>query len=399
MADPRPTSRLETAPPAATSAHSGPTARIDRMRLLAVARKEWTQFRRDPRSLILAFALPVLLLLLFGYAITWDVRNISMVIVDQDHTAMSRTLGEAFTSSGYFHLAGRLDRTAEIAGVFERSAARIALVIPAGFASDAKAGRSAPLQVLADGSDANTATIALSYVEAVVQAWAAKNVRSGLPVQVPLVAETRVWFNEELASRNMIVPGLVAVIMAIIAAMLTSLTIAREWERGTMEQLIATPVTRVEVVAGKLVPYLVVGMVDVAITTLLGVTLFHVPFRGDVLLFLVLSLLFLTGALGLGMFISAAARSQVLATQIAMIATFLPAFLLSGFMFSIEAMPAPLRLISLIVPARYFLVVTRGLFLKGIGIDVLWLQAVFMLVFAVIGLALAVRSFRKELQS
>jgi ABC-2 type transport system permease protein len=372
--------------------------RIDRTRLLAVARKEWTQFRRDPRSLILAFALPVLLLLLFGYAITWDVRNIAMVVVDQDHTAMSRTLADAFTASGYFRLVGRLDRAAQVAGVFERSAARIALVIPTGFEADVKAGRSAPLQVLADGSDANTATIALSYVEAVVQSWAGKNVMSGRPVAPPLVAETRVWFNEELASRNMIVPGLVAVIMAIIAAMLTSLTIAREWERGTMEQLIATPVTRLEVVIGKLLPYLVIGMVDVGVTSVLGVALFHVPFRGDVLLFLVLSLLFLIGALGLGMFISAAARSQVLATQIAMIATFLPAFLLSGFMFSIDAMPAPLRIISLIVPARYFLVVTRGLFLKGIGIDVLWLQAVFMLLFAVIGLGLAVRSFRKELE-
>jgi ABC-2 type transport system permease protein len=388
---------------AVTRAHPGPApdtrpTRIDRTRLLAVARKEWLQFRRDPRSVILAFALPVLLLLLFGYAITWDVRNIAMVVVDQDHTAMSRTLGEAFTSSGYFRLVGRLDRTAQVPGMFERNAARLALVIPTGFAADVKAGRSAPVQVLVDGSDANTATIALGYVEAVVQAWASRDVLSGRPVAVPLVAETRVWFNEELASRNMIVPGLVAVIMAIIAAMLTSLTIAREWERGTMEQLIATPVTRFEVVLGKLVPYLAVGMVDVVIATVLGVTLFAVPFRGDVLLFLVLSLLFLTGALGLGMFISAAARSQVLATQIAMMATFLPAFLLSGFMFSIEAMPPPLKAISLVVPARYFLVVTRGLFLKGVGIEVLWLQAVFMLAFAVIGLVLAVRAFRKELE-
>jgi ABC-2 type transport system permease protein len=195
----------------------------------------------------------------------------------------------------------------------------------------------------------------------------------------------------------MIVPGLVAVIMAIIAAMLTSLTLAREWERGTMEQLAATPVTRLEVVLGKLLPYLGIGMIDVAVTTALGVGLFAVPFRGDVLLLAALSFLFLAGALGLGVFISAAARSQMLATQISMVASFLPAFLLSGFMFAIDVMPRPLQALSLLIPARYFLVVTRGLFLKGVGIEVLWPQALLMVAFALAGTALAVRAFRKEL--
>ena len=186
--------------------------------------------------------------------------------------------------------------------------------------------------------------------------------------------------------------------LSVIAAMLTSLTIAREWERGTMEQLAATPVTRAEVVLGKLLPYLGIGMADVVVTSGLGVLLFQVPFRGDVFLFLVLSFLFLAGALGLGIFISAVAKSQMLATQIAMIATFLPAFLLSGFMFAIDVMPPPLQAVSTLIPARYFLVVTRGVFLKGVGLEVLWLQALFMLAFAVAGVALAVRAFRKELQ-
>lgn len=196
----------------------------------------------------------------------------------------------------------------------------------------------------------------------------------------------------------MIVPGLVAVIMMIIAAMLTSLTVAREWERGTMEQLIATPVQRVEIILGKLMPYVAIGVIDVALVSVVGVLLFDVPFRGNPLLLLALSLLFIIGALGLGTFISAVARSQLLATQLGLLATFLPAFLLSGFMFSIDVMPAPLRIVSFLVPARYFLVVTRGIFLKGVGLDVLRLQGVLMIAFAVIGLTLATRALRKHLE-
>jgi len=375
------------------------TGVLDFVRLGAIARKEWIQLRRDPRSLILAFALPVLLLILFGYAITWDVRNIEMVVVDHDHTKRSRSIVDAFTVSGYFKLVDRLERASEIPAVFERGRARLAIVIPRGFEADLTSAGGSPLQAIVDGSDANTATIALGYVQAVVQRWADREALIGTSFHMPIVAESRVWFNEELASRNMIVPGLVAVIMAIIAAILTSLTIAREWERGTMEQLAATPVSRLEVVLGKLVPYVVIGMVDVAVTSALGVAIFGVPFRGSVLLLGGLSLLFMMGALGFGIFISAVARSQMLATQIAMITTFLPAFLLSGFMFSIDVMPAPLRVISLLVPARYYLVVTRGIFLKGVGAEVLWLQAVLMLAFAVIGVSLAVRAFHKELPS
>jgi ABC-2 type transport system permease protein len=386
----------------ATEAASGPApsrgAAIRRTRLLAIGRKEWIQLRRDPRSLLLAFVLPVLLLLIFGYAITWDVRDITMVVADQDQTARSRELVNAFTASGYFRLVGRIERTADIARAFERGSARLALVLPRGFESDLGAGRPAPLQAIVDGSDANTATISLGYVRAVVQQWAGREGLVGPTVRLPIVTQSRVWYNEELASRNMIVPGLVAVIMSVIAAMLTSLTIAREWERGTMEQLAATPVSRVEVVVGKLLPYLAIGMADVVVTSVLGVVLFDVPFRGSIVLFVILSFLFLAGALGLGIFISAAAKSQMLATQIAMIVTFLPAFLLSGFMFSIDVMPPPLQALSVIIPARYFLVVTRGLFLKGVGADVLWPQALFMVAFAAAGVALAVHAFRKELQ-
>jgi len=248
-----------------------------------------------------------------------------------------------------------------------------------------------------DGGDANTATIALGYARGIVTEYARTvlgvDVSAGPPVEV----RSRVWYNEELESRNMIVPGLVAVIMMIIAAMLTSLTIAREWERGTMEQLASTPVSRVEVVVGKMLPYVVIGLVDVILVSVVGVWLFGVPFRGSAFLLMALSLAFIVGALGLGVFISALVRTQLLATQMAMILTFLPAFLLSGFMYAIDVMPAPLRLLTYLVPARYQLVVTRGIFLKGVGADVLRVQGLLMIAFAVLGLAAATLAFRKRL--
>lgn len=367
-------------------------------RLMAVARKEALQLRRDTRSLILAFALPLLLLVLFGYAISWDIDNIRTAVLDEDHSARSRDVVEAFGSSGYFTVVSRLERPAEIDSLLDRGRVQAVLVVPAGFAADLGAGRTPPLQVIVDGSDANTATIVLAYAQAVVNTWSTRVQLRGVPLRPPIEAESRVWYNEELASRNMIVPGLVAVIMMIIAAILTSLTIAREWERGTMEQLAATPVTRAEVVIGKLLPYLGIGLIDVALSAALGVVLFHVPFRGSAPLLMGLSFLFLTGALGLGIFISAAARSQLLATQMAMIATFLPAFLLSGFMFAIEVMPPALGALTYAVPARYFLVVTRGIFLKGVGVEVLRTQGLLMIAFAVVGTALAIGMFRKELQ-
>jgi ABC-2 type transport system permease protein len=370
---------------------------MDRVRLLAMSRKEVLQLRRDPRSLILAFLLPVALLVFFGYAITWDVKDIRLAVVDQDRSSAARDLVDAFLASGRFTRVAALERTADIGPLLDRGRARIALVIPPGFAADLGAGRTARLQAIVDGSDANTATIALGYTQAIVQQYSARLLLQVRRLRLPVEARTRIWYNEELASRNMIVPGLVAVIMMIIAGLLTSLTIAREWERGTMEQLASTPVGRLEVVIGKLLPYLGIGLVDVAVCSLVGVVLFHVPFRGNVLYLAGTSFLFLTGTLGLGLFISAISRTQLLATQIGMIATFLPGFLLSGFMFSIESMPLPLRIVTYLVPARYFLVVTRGVFLKGVGPDVLWHEGVLMLVFAVAGLGLAARAFRKEL--
>jgi ABC-2 type transport system permease protein len=368
-------------------------------RLLAVARKEVLQLSRDRRSLGLAFLLPLLLLLLFGYAISWDVRDVRTAVWDGDRSAASRAVLEAFWASGYFTPVESVEGPAGLRAALEGDRAELVLVVPAGFARDLGAGRTAVVQAVVDGSDANTATIALEYARAIVRGHAMRlRAAQGEPFVPPLTLASRVWYNEELVSRNMIVPGLVPVIMMIIAAMLTSLTLAREWERGTMEQLAATPVRRAEVVLGKLLPYLAIGMVDVLATSGLAVLLFGVPFRGSPLLLALLSFLFLVGASGLGIFISAGARSQLTATQVALVVSYLPALLLSGFMFAIEVMPAPLRAITYLIPTRYFVVVTRGIFLKGVGLEVLAGQAALMLLFALAGVTLAIVRFRKVIE-
>jgi ABC-2 type transport system permease protein len=372
---------------------------IDRVRLLAVARKELLQLRRDTRSLVFAFLLPVLLTLIFGAAISLDVRDLPFAVLDRDHSADSRELVEAFTASGYFRLLGAVERPADADRMLRRGEVRLILSIPPEYARDLGSGRSPVVQALVDGSDANTATIAINYADAVAGGLAVGRAGGllGSAGRPAIRAEARVWYNESLESARTIVPGLVAVIMAIIAAMLTALTVAREWERGTMEQLAATPVSRSEVVLGKLLPYVVIGFIDLTLVTLLGIFAFHVPLRGSVLLLAFTALLFIVGMLAFGIFISAAVKSQLVATQAGLMSTYLPTFLLSGFIFAIASMPLFLRAISVIIPARYFVAITRGIFLKGVGLDVLWPQALGLGVYALITITLAIRAFKKEI--
>ena len=364
-------------------------------RLLAMARKEVLHLRRDPRSLAMAFVVPAAMVVFFGYVINFDVDDIRIAVLDQDHTRPSRDLVEAFQAAGRFRVTLQLESRSEIEPLLKRGAVRLALVIPPGFSRDLETG--APVEALVDGADANTAAIALNYAQAIITSYSSRIMGGGTVPVPPITVASRVWYNETLESSNMIVPGLVAVITMIIAAMLTALTIAREWEQGTMEQLAATPVHRVEVIMGKLLPYLGIGLVDITAAVVLGMVVFHVPFRGNPFLLFALATLFLLGALGLGIFISAAVKSQLLATQLAMMATYLPSIILSGLMFDIASMPVVLRIISNVVPAKYFIVVLRGIFLKGVGFDVLWVQAAAMVIFAGVGLSLAVRAFRKEI--
>ncbi|MGH7505495.1 MAG: ABC transporter permease, partial [Longimicrobiales bacterium] len=347
---------------------------------------------------------------------------LGLAVLDQDRSAESRHLVERLQAGGYFRQSHVLDRYAQVEAVLLGREAAAVLVIPPDFSETLATRRSAAVQLLVDGSDANTATIALGYADAIVAAHIASLARPAPPNPMstaaaspgasrgtsttllvatrstapPLDVRTRIWYNPELESRNMIVPGLIAVIMSIIAALLTALTIAREWERGTMEQLASTPVGRGEVVLGKLIPYAVIGAVDVAVTVVAGMLVFNVPLRGNVLLLAVLTMLFLAGALGFGLFLSAALRSQMLATQAAIMSTYLPAVLLSGLLYDIDSMPFAVRAVTFLVPARYFVTVTRGIFLKDVGLEVLWPEALAMLAFAAVGLTLATRVFRKE---
>lgn len=350
--------------------------------------------------MVLAFVLPFLLLVFFGYAITFDVDDLSIAVLDQDGTVRSREVIDAFESTGYFEVVRTLDSPGPIDDLLTRGTVVGVVTIPAGFAADLAApGREAEIQLLLDGSDANTATIAANLAGAIAGAWGFGVLAGATELQPPIRLESRAWYNPELQSRHMIVPGLIAVIMSMIAAMLTALTIAREWERGTMEQLAATPVTRLEVVLGKLLPYLLIGVFDVAVTVGAGMLIFGTPLNGSVVLLGLMTVFFLIGALGLGIVISAVVKSQVLATQVAMVVTYLPALLLSGFMFDIASMPPVLRAVTYLVPARYFITVTRGIFLKGVGISVLWPQALLMMAFACLGIAMATRAFRKELEA
>lgn len=370
---------------------------MDPRRTLAVARKEWIQIRRDTRSMALAFGLPLFLLVFFGYAIQFDVDDIGLAVLDRSSSAQSRALVEAFEASGLFRVTEHLTADRQADDRLTRGQVTGVLQIPPDFAGDLATGK-ANVQLLLDGSDANTATIALGYADALVAQYSAVAGASRGRPAVGIEPAVRVWYNPTLESRNMIVPALVAVIMAIIAALLTALTIAREWERGTMEQLVATPVGRLEVIVGKLLPYLAIGLVDVVVTVACGVLLFDAPLRGSLGLLAILTVIFLIGALGFGIFVSAAIRNQLTALQVALLGSMLPSLLLSGFLYDIDGMPVVLRAVSYLVPATYFISVTRGIFLKGVGLEVLLGDALFMMAYAVLGITLARRAFRKELE-
>jgi ABC-2 type transport system permease protein len=372
-------------------------------RLWAVARKEGLHIRRDPRSLILAIGIPMLMIVLFGYALTLDVDHVPLVAWDQSQTKASRDYLAQFTGSRYFDFRGAVANYRELERAIDTRDAYLALVIPPDFARQLEAGRPAAVQAIIDGSDSNTAAIVLGYTQGLTLAFnqqvALEQIRRtvGATPAASLDLRPRVWFNADLESKNFIIPGLIAVIMGLIAALLTSLTIAREWERGTMEQLISTPVRPAELIVGKLIPYFVVGMLDVLIAVLMAVFLFDVPLRGSVVLLFGTAAVFIVGTLAQGILISTLARQQLLASQMAMVSTFLPAFLLSGFMFAIANMPVPVQVVTYIVPARYFVALVKGIYLRGVGLDTLWRDAVFLVAFAAIVGGLAIVKFRKKL--
>jgi drug efflux transport system permease protein len=376
---------------------------MNHRRAWAIARKEFLHVLRDPRSLAMAIAMPMVLLLLYGYALTLDVDDVPTVVWDQSGTPASRDFISRFGGSRYFSIEGYGWNYPELDREIDSGRALVALVVPRDFAEQVRSGRPASVQLIVDGSDSNTATLAVSYADVVTRSYSQdlslREIRrlGGTAQRAPLDFRPRVWFNPELESRNYIIPGLIAVIMMVIAALLTSLTVAREWERGTMEQLISTPVTGRELILGKLLPYFVVGFVDVLIAILLGEFLFRVPLRGSALLVLLSAGIFLVGTMALGILISVVAKNQLMANQMAMVLTFVPSFLLSGFVFPIGNMPAVIQAITYLVPARYFIALLKAIYLKGVGITVLAGEGFLLVVFAASMVLLAIGLFKKKL--
>lgn len=371
-------------------------------RIWSISSKEFIQVRRDPRSLALALGIPILLLLIFGYGLSLDIDHVRTVVWNQDASSeLTRKFLLNFKYSKYFKIVAYTDNYRDIERLIDNGRVMMALIIPKDFSYYLESGKEAPLQLLVDGSDSNTATIAMNYVRAVVSGYNMKLLTSAflkqnLKIPEPADARPRVWYNMGLESRWFITPGVVAMIMMIIAALLTSICVAREWERGTMEQLISTPVKSAELIIGKFLPYFAIGFFDLVVGVVMARFLFDVPFRGSYILLAILSVLFLTGALSQGILISTVAKTQLMASQLAMLTTFIPTMLLSGFIYPIFNMPKPVQAVTYFVPARYYIVILRQLFLKGGNIDTMWDEALFLFLFAILMFGLAVRKFKKR---
>ena len=373
-------------------------------RILAIARKETLQVVRDPRSLMIALLLPLMQMFMLGYGVNLDVAHIPLCALDQEGSQQSAEVLHGFAASRYFALAPALHDMAAVTRHIDDRRCTAAVVIPAGFSRTLADQGSASVQLLLDGTDSNTAGIAAGYARVVLGAYSdrlqlqAIQRQGGRPqTQTPLDVQARVWFNEDLESRYFIIPGVVALVMAIVGAQLTSLTIAREWERGTMELLVSTPVQPLELMLGKLAPYFAVGLLDAAICLVLAVGWFEVPYRGTLLTLLLTTSLFLTVVLCIGYCVSVAIRSQVGASQIALIVTMLPTTLLSGFSFPIDQMPALVQKVTYLVSARYYVTILKAAFLKGATMGELWLPVACLALYAALLVLLAARAFHKTL--
>ncbi len=373
-------------------------------RAWAITRKEFIHIYRDPRSLALVILMPALLMLLFGYAVTLDVKKVPMAVLDHDGSQESLNFVHRFSASPYFNLHIFVRNEKEMKYLIDSGRVTMGLVLPWDFSKTIKAGRKVAVQVLLDGTDSNAANIILSYVQAIARQYTQEKTflkveRMGREkMDLPVEGRTRVWFNEELESKNYFIPGLVAVIVSIIGVLLTGQVIVREWERGTMELLISTPVRKGELIIGKLFPYFFLSLLDMVLAVLMGRWVFQVPLRGDITLLFLLSCIYLFVALGLGLTISTVARTQLLANQMAMVIGFLPTFLLSGFTFVIANMPIWLQIITYGIAPRYYVTILKEIFLKGADISFLWQETLILIGMAIAGLWVATKSFKKELR-
>ncbi len=369
-------------------------------RTIAIAKKEFIHIRRDRRSLILSLLIPIILLILFGYALSLDVKNIPATILDYDNSEYSREFIGTLIESDYFTINDYVYTYKDLEKNIASRKSLIAIVIPPDFGRNIASDKNAQVQTIIDGSTSNKASIASGYIESMATSFSSNIVSEEMltgGIRTPLNPEIRIWYNPELESKNFIVPGIIAIIMLVIASLLTSQVISREWESGTMEQLIVSPVKPREIILGKIIPYFLIGILDLAIIIIFGRLLFNVPLKGNIILLFLLSGLFLIGALSLGISISIITKSQVLSYQMAMIISFLPSYILSGLVFPISSMPRVLRYIASLVPAKYYIIILRGIFLKGSGFLILSIEVLYLTIFAVVMFILANLRFIKKL--
>jgi drug efflux transport system permease protein len=366
---------------------------------LAVAVKEMRQIRRDRRTLLILLFVPAFFLLVYGYALNFDLRNIRMAVLDQDRSVVSRELVSAFVYSGYFDIVANVQRTNDIDALLDRNEVRAVLVIPARLGADARAGRPTTVQVVINGDNANSATTIMSYTLGLVSTVSARyevEAREGSLAGPRLTLEPRVWYNPELRSTLFLVPGLIAYIAMLTAVVSTSLSVVREKEVGTMEQVRMAPIGAVPYVVGKTAPYFVISLASATGIVAVAMLLFDLPMRGSWLVLLGAVSLFLVGALAFGLLISTVAETQQVAFQLALLTSFLPTLMLSGFIFPISSMPAFLQVVTYAVPARYFLIALRAVVLKGVGPAMFWQELVALAIFAIVILSLASLRLRRQ---
>ncbi len=366
---------------------------------IAVGRKEFRQIARDRRTLAILLLVPVGFLLLFGYALNFDVKNVSMAVRDRDNSSESRALVSAFLNSGYFRFAGTVHSDEEVHRLVDRGRAILVLVIPENTGRALRRGEVAPVQVILDGENSTTGAAVLGYSLAIVRSVSNQLLLeqgAGVPGAPPVGVEPRIWYNPELRSALFLVPGLIGFIGMITAAVSTALSVVREKERGTWEQVRMAPINTVSYIVGKTIPYLGLSIASSMAIILAAMVLFDLPMRGSWLALLLATTLFLVAALGMGLLVSTIAESQLVAFQIVLILAFLPTFLLSGFIFPIQNMPVAIQAVTFVVPARYFLVALRGIVLKGVGLGAFWVQLAALAAFAIVVLGLASARLARE---
>jgi ABC-2 type transport system permease protein len=368
------------------------------MRMRGILRKEVLQILRDPSSIALAIVLPLVLLFIFGYGVTLDAENVPIAVVLDDNGPAAREVSARFDLSPYFKTI-HLTSMAEATEWLNQRRVDGIVHLQADFSSSLYKGNPAPVQVIVNGIDANRARLIQGYARGVLQTWTELRQARGEPVAGPAVKiAQRIWFNEAAVSRDFLVPGLITLIMTLIGILLTALVVAREWERGTMEAILVTPIRRVDFLLGKMLPYFILGMLGMGLSVWVGVTLFHVPFRGSIITLFILSALFMLASLGFGLLISAAVRVQFVAAQISIVAGFLPALFLSGLIFDLESTPRIIQIVSHVVPARYFVDISHTLFMAGDVWPVLLPNALALAGMAVLFISLAFRKITKRLE-